>query len=207
MKNINSIRKNLSITEIAVSIIVLVFLNISVLTLANYRDNDIFYKLLYTARLTLFLFNIALCLYILPWSSETRMKFWLLFWTGSFISFLIHIYYSFYIFFDGSITQFYNSQGVFVATLNLIITFWWLLDIILSWTSNSDAGWISFQRTGIHILLFTTFFSSTVIFHAVDNKETFVVIMGALLGISALVCLYIRIRFYTKKTVLSNKQI
>jgi hypothetical protein len=207
MTNINSIRKNLSIVEIAVSIIVLVLLNISVIMLANYRDNTIFYKLLYTARLTLFLFNIALCLFILPGSSETRMKFWLLFWTGSFISFLIHIYFSYFIFFGGSIAKFYDSQGVFVATLNLLITFWWLLDIILSWTSNSNSKWIMVQKTGIHILLFATFFSSTVIFHAVDNKEIFVVVMGALLGISALVCLYIRIRFYTKKTVLSNKQI
>ncbi len=200
---LNSIRKNLSVLEIVISVIVLILLNILVVSLANYRVNVLFFKILYTARLTMFLFNIALCLFILPGTSNLKMKYWLLFWTGGFLSFGVHIYYSFFIFFHGSITEFYTSQGVFIATLNLVIAFWWLLDIILSWISNSDLKWVSVQKTGIHILLFITFFASTVIFNAVDNKETFVIIMGIILGVSSAICLYIKIKSNSQKQVLS----
>ena len=203
MADINSARKNLTVAEIIVSFFVVVILNIGVLILSNFRDDFIFYKLLYTARLTMFLFNIAFCLYILPGTSETKYKYWLLFWTGSFISYAVHIYYSFFIYFEGSLSKFYDAQGVFVATLNVIATLWWLLDIILSWFSNSNTTWIWTQRTGVQIYLFILFFASTVILHNVDHKETFVVLMGVLLGISSAVCLFIRIRS-GKKTVLSN---
>ncbi len=187
--------KSLSLNEIIISVLVLVILNVLAVKLAEYRENVLFFQLLYTARLTMLLFNIALCLYILPRPNYFRQKLWLIFWSGSFISYVVHVYYSFFIYFNGSMSAFYEAQGVFVATLNLVITAWWAFDIFITWFVNNDVKWIHIQKTGIHILLFITFFASTVILHAVDNKEVFVIIMGVILGVSSLICLYIRIKY------------
>jgi hypothetical protein len=141
----------------------------------------------------MFLFNIAICLFILSGSSEILHKYWLLFWTGSFIAYAVHVYYSFFLFFNGSVSQFYEAQGVFVATLNVVISLWWLLDIVSIWLTNISGKWVTIQRYGIKILVFLAFFVSTVFLHAVDNKELFVIVMGYVLGVSVIICAIIRI--------------
>ena len=140
------------------------------------------------------LFAVAMCLYVLPGGSDKRSNYWLLFWTVSFVSYAVHVYFSFVLFFHGSIQEFYSAQGALVATTNLVVTAWWLLDFLLAWLTDSSAGWILVERTVIKILILFLFFLSTVILHAVDNKETVVIILGVLQALSVLVCWIIRLR-------------
>ncbi|MBL1211729.1 MAG: hypothetical protein HND52_00105 [Ignavibacteriae bacterium] len=191
--NIQSVNINLSSKEIIISIISIVALNIAVIYLAQFRSSKLFYEVLYTARLTMFLFNAAACLFLLSYISQTIVKFWVLFWTASFIAYAVHVYYSFFLFFNGSLKIFYETQGVFVATLNLVISIWWLFDVVLLWFVNTNSKWVTIQRYGIHILVFLAFFVSTVFLHAVDNKELFVIVMGYILGVTTIICLILKI--------------
>ena len=192
--NTSEIRNKFTPALLSISLIVLILLNVLVIFIAQSQQNKLFYEVLYTARLTMFLFNIAVCLFVFQSRAYFAINnYWMLFWTGSFIAYAVHVYYSFFLFFDGSLSNFYGAQGVFVATLNLVITFWWLFDIVLIWSLDLDKKWVTIQRYGINILVFLAFFVSTVFLHAVDNKELFVIIMGYVLGISTAICAAIQI--------------
>ena len=196
--NTSEVRNKFTPASLTVSLIVLILLNVLVIFLAQFQQNQLFYEVLYTARLTMFLFNISVCLFVFQRRENlTINKFWMLFWTGSFIAYAVHVYYSFFLFFEGSVSTFYGAQGVFVATLNLVITFWWLFDILMIWFTKLEKKWVTIQRYVINILVFLAFFVSTVFLHAVDNKELFVIIMGYVLGISTAVCIAIQI--FSKK--------
>lgn len=162
------------------------------LLLAEQTERVLFYKILYTARTTMILFTPAMCLYVLPQQSQKKQNYWLLFWTFSFLSYTIHIYYSFFVFFHGSLAAFFADQGVAVATINLIITLWWAFDIAAVWALSSTAKWLRTQRAAIQIIIAVTFFTSTVILHGVDNKEPFVIVLGALQAAAILACVAIR---------------
>ncbi|MEK7729952.1 MAG: hypothetical protein AAB354_16205 [candidate division KSB1 bacterium] len=164
--------------------------------LAEKTDRVLFYKILYTARTTMILFTPAMCLYILPGASRKKENYWRWFWTLSFLSYAIHLYYSFFIFFHGSLHEFFADQGAFVATINLIITIWWLFDMLMVWFHPAPARWIHVQRTGIQVFLAGTFFMSTVVLHAVDDKEPFVIVWGVVQAAAILICWLIRVRTF-----------
>jgi len=171
---------------------------------AQIRENILFHQVLNTVRVTMVLFGVAMCLFVLPAASEERETYWLLFWTASLVSFLVHVYVSFVVYFHGSLHEFYTTQGALVATVNIVTTAWWLFDVVLSWFSTSSAKWISIQRTGIHVLILFLFFLSTVILHSVDSKETFVVVLGVVQALSVLVCFIVRIRAGSKAVLQPN---
>jgi hypothetical protein len=160
---------------------------------ASTRDNILFHQVLNTVRVTMVLFGVAMCLFVLPGTSDQRTTYWLLFWTVSFLSYVVHVFVAFGFYFHASFSEFYGAQGAFVATTNLVITVWWLLDVVLSWTT-IRAAWVTTQRIGIHVLILLTFFVSTVIFHAADNKETIVIVLGVLQALAVLICYVIRLR-------------
>lgn len=185
--------KNLSWQELFSTGILFLALVGFALLLAEQTERVLFYKILYTARTTMILFTPAMCLYVLPQKSLKMQNYWLLFWTFSFLSYAIHIYYSFFVFFHGSLAAFFADQGVAVATINLIITLWWAFDITAVWMLSATAKWLRLQRASIQIVIAATFFVSTVILHGVDNKEPFVIVLGALQAAAILACVAHRI--------------
>jgi hypothetical protein len=192
-KRMNSSRK-VSLGQVGIGIVIFATLLVVGFLEAASRDDVLFHQVLNTVRVTMVLFTIAMCFFVLPDESERNKAYWLLFWTISFASYLVHVYFSFVLYFHGSINEFYAAQGVLVATTNLVTTFWWLLDVVLSWTERSNAKWISVERVIIHVLILFTFFLSTVILHAVDNKETIVIILGVLQVVAVLICYIIRLK-------------
>lgn len=192
-KPMTPIFKNLSWQELLNTGALFLALMAFALLLAEQTERVLFYKILYTARTTMILFTPAMCLYVLPQQSQKKQNYWLLFWTFSFLSYAIHIYYSFFVFFHGSLAEFFADQGVAVATINLIITMWWAFEIVAVWALSSPAKWLRLQRAAIQIIIAVTFFASTVILHSVDNKEPFVIVLGALQAAAILACVAIRI--------------
>ncbi len=188
-----SSRKEISWRELLIATVCFLGLMAFALLWAEQKEKVLFYKILYTARTTMILFTPAMCLYVLPQPSQKRQNYWLLFWTFSFLSYAIHIYYSFFIFFHGSLAEFFADQGVAVATINLIITFWWAFEIVAVWALSSNAKWLRIQRAAIQIVIAVTFFASTVILHGVDNKEPFVIVLGALQTAAILACAALRL--------------
>jgi len=197
-------RRSISSGQVALTAVTFAFLLAVALWEAQTRQNVLFHQVLNTVRVTMVLFGIAMCLFVLPGRSEGRETYWLLFWTASLVSFLAHIYVSFVVYFHASLHEFFATQGALVATVNVVTTVWWLFDVILSWFSTASAKWISIQRTGIHLLILFLFFLSTVVLHSVDNKETFVVILGVIQALSVLICFIIRIRAGSKTALQPN---
>ena len=186
--------KSISPVQIAVSAgSCAVLLSVAFLE-AQTRQDILFHQVLNTVRVTMVLFGVAMCIYVLTYNVERTSGYWLLFWSLSFLSYLIHVYFSFFLYFHGRISEFYSAQGAFVATTNLFITAWWLLDFLLAWFGDSRVTWIRAQRMGIHLLILVTFFLSTVVFHAVDHKETFVVVLGVFQALSVVIAFIIRRR-------------
>lgn len=196
--------KPISLAQVVLCILVLALLLVVAFVEAQTRQNILFHQVLNTVRVTMVLFGVAMCLFVLPGVSEKRDTYWLLFWTVSLISYLVHVYVSFVIYFHASLDEFYAKQGPLVATVNIVTTVWWLLDVLLAWFSTTPAKWVSIQRTIIHWLILFLFFLSTVILHSVDNKETFVVILGIAQALSVLICFIIRIRAGSKPALQPN---
>ncbi len=133
--NTSELRNKFTPASISVSLIVLILLNLLVIFLAQSQQNKLFYEVLYTARLTMFLFNIAVCLFVFQSrANQTINKFWMLFWIGSFIAYAVHVYYSYFLFFEGSVSNFYGAQGVFVATSkssdNILVAFRYCFNLV-----------------------------------------------------------------------------
>lgn len=199
-------KRPISLAQVALCVAALGILLIAAFVEAQTRQNILFHQVLNTARVTMVLFGVAMCLFVLPGDSAKKDIYWLLFWTVSFVAYVIHVYFSFVLYFHASMREFYAAQGALVASVNLFVTAWWLLDILLSWFSTSSAKWILLQRRGIHILILFLFFLSTVILHSVDNKETFVVILGIVQTLAVLICFIIRLRAGSKAALQANPQ-
>jgi len=187
-----SSRKEISWWELLITTVSFLGLMAFALLWAEQKEKALFYKILYTARTTMILFTPAMCLYVLPQPSQKKQNYWLLFWTFSFLSYAIHIYYSFFIFFHGSLAEFFASQGVVVAIINVIITLWWTFEMFAVWVL-PPTRWLRIQRAAIQIILAATFFASSVILHGVDNKEPFVIMLGALQAAAILTCVALRL--------------
>lgn len=132
-----------------------------------------------SARATMILFTAAIALYALPDEWPQRRNYWLLLWTFTFAAYLIHLYFSLFLLFHGSISSIFTIQGTLLATTNLIITAWWIFDVTLAWFSELEWSWIRFERTGLHVLLLITFFLMTVLGRT-DGKEPLVLFLGLL---------------------------
>ena len=196
----------ITLAQVVLSVLALGLLLVVAFVEAQTRQNILFHQVLNTVRVTMVLFGVAMCLFVLPGDSVKKDSHWLLFWTVSFVSYIVHVYFSFVFYFHASLHEFYAAQGALVATVNLVVTAWWLLDFLLAWFNTSSAKWIHIQRTGIHVLILFLFFLSTVILHSVDNKETFVVILGIVQALAVLICFIIRIRSGSKAALQANPQ-
>jgi preprotein translocase subunit SecG len=123
----------------------------------------VYYRTVFTIWLTIAFMIPALCLFFLPGESDKKNNYWLLFWTFSYLAYLVHFYYAVGVIFHGSLSEVYAKQGVLIATSNLLVTAWWGFDLILAWFVKSDAKWIKNQRIGAHIYIPLTFFVSAVV--------------------------------------------
>jgi hypothetical protein len=146
-----------------------------------------FYRTVYTIWAATALVTPALCAFALPGDSDRKRNTWLLFWTFSFLVYLVHMGYALFSVYHASAREFLDGQGVFPAIINIVFTLWWAIDLSLAWFFASDALWVRAERTAAHIFVGLTFFASTVIL-----KHGFINVLGILMTASVLVCLMVR---------------
>ena len=133
--NTSELRNKFTPASISISLIVLILLNVLVIFLAQSQQNKLFYEVLYTARLTMFLFNIAVCLFVFQSrATQTINKFWMLFWTGSFIAYAVHVYYSYFLFFEGSVSKLLWGAGSICSNTkssdNILVAFRYCFNLV-----------------------------------------------------------------------------
>jgi len=146
-----------------------------------------FSRTIYTIWATAALVTPALCAIILPGDSERKRNIWILFWTFSFVVYLVHLGYAVFSVYHGSMKEFLAGQGIFAAINNVIFTLWWALDIYLAWFRDSGARWIRIERVVGHWYIGLTFFASTVIL-----KHGFINVIGGAMTAALLVCFMVR---------------
>ena len=145
------------------------------------------YRTIYTIWVTAALVTPALCAFALPGTSDRLRNAWLLFWTFSFIAYLVHAGYAFFSVYQGSMQEFLAGQGMGAAIINVIFTLWWALDVLLAWFYHSDSRWVRIERVAGHIFIGLTFIVSTVFL-----KHGFINVIGIVLTASVIVCLMVR---------------
>jgi hypothetical protein len=158
-----------------------------------------FYRTVYTIWATTALVTPALCAFALPADSNRRRNIWLLFWTFSFLVYLVHMGYAVFSVYHGRAREFLDGQGVFPSIINVLFTVWWAIDLSLVWIFASDARWVRIERAAAHVFIGLTFFASTVIL-----KRGFINVLGILMTASVLVCLMVR--FDAKQSAFPEKQ-
>ena len=89
---------------------------------------------------------------------------WRLFWTLSFVAFVVHLYYGYFGLFGGDWQAVTASQTPTIAYLNLIVTALWGLDVVLAWIGVQGL-WVLIQRTVAHLAMFGAAFTSSAILH------------------------------------------
>jgi hypothetical protein len=146
-----------------------------------------FYRTVYTIWATAVLVTPALCAFTLPGDSQRKRNIWILFWTFSFIVYVVHMAYAIFSVYHGSMKEFLAGQGVFPAIINVIFTAWWALDIYLAWFRDEGARWIRIERVVGHWFIGLTFFASTVIL-----KHGFINVIGGIMTAALLVCFMVR---------------
>jgi hypothetical protein len=145
------------------------------------------YRTIYTIWVTAALVTPALCAFALPGTSDRIRNAWLLFWTFSFITYLVHAGYAFFSVYEGSLQEFFAGQGTGAAIINVIFTLWWALDVLLAWFYHSDSRWVRVERVAGHIFIGLTFIVSTVFL-----KHGFINVIGIVLTVSVIVSLMMR---------------
>ncbi|HXU37603.1 MAG TPA: hypothetical protein VN937_14675 [Blastocatellia bacterium] len=144
------------------------------------------YRTIYSFWVTAALVIPALCAFVLPGDSPRIRTTWLLFWTFSFLAYLVHASYAVLSVYHGSFHEFLAGQGAFPAINNAIFTLWWALDLALAWWVHSGARWIRIERVAAHIYIGLTFVASTLFL-----KHGFVNVIGIVLTASVVICLMI----------------
>ena len=130
----------------------------------------------------------AACLYILRGNSDARRRLALIFWTFSYVAYLIHFYYTAIVIFGGVAGTFANMRWM-IATTNFLLTGWWTLDVLIAWSKairiRSGSAVSAYLAQAFIILVFVV----TELF----LRPTIVKYLGAALAAAVIVSLIVRL--------------
>jgi hypothetical protein len=144
----------------------------------------------FTAWAALILIIPALCTFWFRQTSEAA-RYWLAFWTVSFVAFLVHFYWSVFIMFGGEWSRIFdkveNGRRVTVPVFDTIFTVWWGMDVLLAWLIASENRLIRIQRVLVHISAFVLFLLGSVKegeLNGSNGKPAWSVALGMIMGIA-----------------------
>jgi len=146
---------------------------------------------LYRTKLTVWATTILLipsmCLFFFWGISRSANNYWLLLWTFSFLSYLVHFYYGTFVTFDG-IGDTFVKQGTLIAGSNFLLTFWWGIDVFLAWASRSPPRWMWIQRVALHAFVFVVFVIANVFLRGGSIRS-----LGIAFAVVVALCFLIRL--------------
>lgn len=141
------------------------------------------HRTFFTAWAALILVTPALCAFLFRRSSESAARYWLAFWTVSFIAFLVHFYWAVFVMFGGDWNRILQAKGrVSAPVLDTIVTVWWGLDVLLAWLIKPERLLIRMERVLIHLLVFALFFLGS----AKEGERTLSKILGIAMALAVL---------------------
>jgi hypothetical protein len=129
----------------------------------------------------------AVCLYVLPARSAAQANYARLFWTFSYLAYLVHFYYAAFVIFGGVAGTFEHMRQPIAAT-NFLLTAWWTLDVLIAWLAPPERPWVRRERAAAHAFIFLVYVITDLFL-----RPTFVRYLGILLLVSVLLCLLVRL--------------
>lgn len=137
----------------------------------------------------------AYYLYVRGRGDGSGFRVWRLFWSFALIAYLIHIAYgAFFIqrLYTGTgedlFGALYAKQGSLIATVNLVLAAWWLIDVGMSWTLRERwYRWLGIERFLLHLAFLGTFAVSAYLF-----GRTTPLLLAGLLVVGIVVGLLVR---------------
>jgi hypothetical protein len=129
----------------------------------------------------------AVCLYILRDESDARWRYALLWWTFSYLAYLVHFYYTAFVIFGGVEGTFQNMR-YWVAGTNFFLTGWWTFDVLIAWLADPNRTWVRWER-GLALTFIVLVFAMTELF----LRPTTVRYLGASLAALVVLCVLVHL--------------
>jgi hypothetical protein len=129
----------------------------------------------------------ALCLYALPARSAAQRRYALLFWTFSYLAYLVHFYYTAFVIFGGVEGTFAHMRP-WIAGTNFFLTGWWTLDVLLGWLVGAHRAWVRVEQTAARTFIFLVYVVTDLFL-----RPTFVRYLGIALVVSVVLSLLVRL--------------
>lgn len=112
----------------------------------------------FTIWASLLLATPALALFPSIRQSARVYQAWRIFWTASLLVFAVHFYWATVVIFGNDWQRILNTPRVSAPRLDTVFALWWVVDVVLAWTTRTEAVWLRLQRLGVHLLAFVLFF-------------------------------------------------
>jgi hypothetical protein len=98
----------------------------------------------------------AICLYVLPGGSAAQRRYARLFWTFSYLAYMVHFWFAAFVIFGGVAGTFEHMRRPIAAT-NFFLTGWWTLDVLVAWLAPPERTWVRVERAAAHAFVFLVF--------------------------------------------------
>ncbi len=160
--------------------------------------SPLYYRIIFSIWVTVILVTVALSFYALSRPGKPT-NYWVIFWTFSYLAYLVHFYWSAGVLFNWDFAEIFhskigmdpNAEKVVCNPVNdLILTVWWGLDVLLAWFVVSSPRWLRIERGAISLFAFVAFFGAAVLAAKAGIE---VRVLGVLMAVAVLGCYGLRI--------------
>lgn len=151
---------------------------------------------------SLILVTPALMLYVWQVGRQPLGNTWRLLWTFSFLLYLGHFYYSYFIIFQADFFMVLEEQTVVIGLANFILTLVWLVDVVLSWLIRTYHVFVFRLRLLAHIWVAVSFYVAAIVFSS--GTVQFIAMISAALVVSLLIWRLLVWRLDTKRQQCAN---
>jgi hypothetical protein len=167
----------------------------------------VYYRIVFTIWVSTILLTFALCFYALR-RPIAPSNYWVLFWTFSYLAYLLHFYWSAGVLFGWDFT---GPDGILHSHIgtnpdpekvvcnpipDLVLTVWWGLDVLLAWfvVVRPCPRWLRIERGAVSLFTLVAFFGATVL---AAKAGPVIRVLGVLMVVSVLSCYAARIALRT----------
>ena len=154
------------------------------------------HRTFFTAWAALILATPALCTFWFRHTSAAAAKYWLAFWTASFLAFLVHFYWAAFILFGEDWARIFdkvaNGRRVTLPVFDTLFTVWWGVDVLHAWLGKSENRFIRVQRVLVHVSAFALFVFAT----AREGEQPASRALGVAMGVVVFTSVVIRVVYW-----------
>jgi hypothetical protein len=131
----------------------------------------LYYRIVLTIWVATALLTVALCFYALRRAGPPS-NYWVLFWTFSYLAYLVHFYWTAGVLFGWDFGAILNSKigtnpdpekTVCNPIPDLVLTVWWGVDVLLAWVVLTQPRWLQIERGAVSLFALLAFFGATVL--------------------------------------------